>query len=251
MEELLIKTIECVKQAGQLYNCPDLRTKTKTCPADLVTAVDLSVQEFLTNALKELIPDSEVYGEEGNEVSADKLWVLDPVDGTLNLVHGYGRAVIALALMIKGKTVLGVVYDPETDECFYALEGKGAYLNGLPIHVSHNKHEQWLVAQGTSLYYSQYADRLFEAAKRVFMSCSDLRRCGSAAMEICLIACGRQDAYFEIGLKLWDYAAATLILTEAGGIGSDWHGEMLQPLGTAAFSNNIEHQWFIETLTAQ
>ncbi|HOV69250.1 MAG TPA: inositol monophosphatase family protein, partial [Clostridia bacterium] len=83
---------------------------------------------------------------------------------------------------------------------------------------------------------------------RVFLACRDLRRCGSAAMEICLIACARQDAFFEIGLKLWDYAAAGLILREARGICSDWNGNILQPGSTAAFSNAHDHKWFLDTL---
>jgi myo-inositol-1(or 4)-monophosphatase len=252
MKGILGKTIQYIKSAGKYIQCAQREFVEKSCPSDLLTQTDIAVHDFLSEKLLRLIPGSAVLSEEGRintAVSdAEKLWIMDPVDGTLNLIHDYGRAVISVALKTGTETVFGVVYDPGTDECFHAAGGQGAYLNGRRIRVSDRPHNEWLVAQGTSLYSRENAATLFEAARRVFMGCRDLRRCGSAAMEIYMIACARQDAFFEIGLKLWDYAAAELILTEAGGVCSDWNGNKLQPGSTAAFSNSCDHKWFLDTL---
>ena len=146
------------------------------------------------------------------------IWILDPVDGTTNLIHDFQHSTISLAYAKGGKILFGVVYDPFHEECFTAELGKGAFLNGKPIQVS--KKEQLgdcLTAIGTSPGCREHADENFARMRRIYDQCQDIRRIGSAALELSYVACGRLDGFYEENLKIWDYAAGSLLVTEAGG----------------------------------
>ncbi|WP_343209946.1 inositol monophosphatase family protein [Anaerolentibacter hominis] len=200
--------------------------------ADYVTYVDLGVQHFLQEKLASLYPDIAFMGEEDGQNQLDpsgSCWILDPIDGTTNLIHHYHHSAISLALYQNGAIVFGAVYNPFTKELFLAQAGYGAYLNGEPIHVSNVVTlEQSLINFGTAPYQKELAPKNFAIVQSVYEKCQDIRRSGSAALDLCYVACGRSDAFFEMTLKPWDYAAGSLILTEAGGKVTDWDGAPLQ-----------------------
>ena len=165
--------------------------------------VDFAVQQFIRGHLEEL----------------------DPVDGTTNLIHDYRASVISLALMQEGSVVLGMIYNPYTDELFSAQKGKGSYCNGQKIEVSGAETmEKCLIAIGTSPYYKEMAEENFKVFQAIFKDCQDIRRSGSAALDLAYVACGRIEAYFERKLKIWDYAAGMLLVREAGGQVTDYRG---------------------------
>ena len=184
--------------------------------ADYVTQVDVAVQNFLKEELYKLYPEIQFLGEETGlqQMNTDSYWILDPVDGTTNLIHDYHHSVVSLALCQQNEIVLGIVYDPYHDEVFSAVKGEGSFLNGKPIHVSSAK---------------KLSKENFTRFLKVYENSQDIRRLGSAALELAYTACGRQDGYFEVYLNPWDYAAGILLVEEAGGKVTDWIGNKLNP----------------------
>ena len=147
------------------------------------------------------------------------------MDGTTNLIHGFGHSAISLALAAEGRPLLGLVYDPFAGEMFTARRGTGAFCNGRPIHASTAVHlADSLCSVGTNPGRRDQADGAFARMRRVYDRCHDIRRVGAASVELCCVACGRLDAYMEHGLRPWDYAAGWLILEEAGGCLTDFTG---------------------------
>ena len=226
--------VQAVLEAGELLADPaavrSIRAKSET---DYVTNVDLAVQEFLRERLAALAPDIQFMGEEQDNSALDltrPCWILDPVDGTTNLIHDFRNSAVSLGLCDKGEMICGVVYQPFSGEVFHAVRGEGACLNQKPIHVSSAvSMAESLISIGTTPYEHEYADRNFEIFKKVFLDCQDIRRIGSAAIELCFVACGRLEAFFEMNLKPWDYAAGLLIIEEAGGSVTDFEGRKPQP----------------------
>ncbi len=197
--------------------------------SDYVTEVDRQVQDFIQKELGEKYPEIQFLGEEKSNEEVDLsglVWVLDPVDGTTNLIHDYRRSSISLALMENGQTLLGVVYQPYTDEMFWAEKGKGACLNGRRIHVSRAETmEECMFAFGTAPYDKEkFGEESFRKIYRVFMDSQDIRRSGSAAIDMAETAAGRIDGFFERKLSIWDYAAGRLLVAEAGGKATDFEG---------------------------
>ena len=199
--------------------------------SDYVTEVDLHVQAYLQSVLAENYPDIPFMGEEKDNTGLDlsgAVWILDPVDGTTNLLHDSKESCISLALADRHRAVLGVIYNPDTGELYTAEREKGAFLNGERLHVSGaEKLESCLVEMGTAPYYHQYADWTFRVAKALFLESQDVRRGGSAALSLAHIAAGRLDVMYERILQPWDYAAGSLILEEAGGKLTDLEGRPL------------------------
>ncbi len=196
--------------------------------ADFVTKVDTAVQEFMRVRLKELYPDIQFMSEEKDNKDIDhtgKVWILDPIDGTTNLIHDFKMSAVSLGLVDNGVPVMGIVYNPFTDELFSAHSGHGAFLNGRPIHVtSAASLADSLVLVGTSPYRKDLADVNFDIIKRLYIASEDIRRGGSAALDLCYVACGRAEGFFERNLKPWDYAAGIAILREAGGMATVFSG---------------------------
>ena len=235
MEEL----IELIKSLKPLLTDRKMSGNvTEKGRADFVTAVDLSVQERLKKELENRYPDIQFMGEEGTHDDMDfsgKVWILDPVDGTTNLIHDYKMSAVSLGLLDNNKPVLGIVYNPFTEELFYAEEGKGAYLNGEKINVSEaDKLFNALVSFGTSPYEKELADINFKLIKEMYLKSGDIRRSGSAALDLVYIACGRTDGFFEKNLKPWDYCAGICIVNEAGGCVTNMNG------GAVTFNKNSD-----------
>ncbi|MCD8362645.1 MAG: inositol monophosphatase [Lachnospiraceae bacterium] len=189
--------------------------------ADYVTKVDFAVQEYLREGLARLTPDVGLISEEQENRDLNpkgSYWILDPIDGTTNLIHDYQMSAVSLGLYENGQIVFGVVYNPFMKETWHAVRSQGSYLNGKQIHVSHRADfDSSVISFGAAPYDKCFAAQLFPIMQHVYESCADFRRCASCALDLCYAATGRIDGYFELNLKPWDYAAGSLILTEAGG----------------------------------
>ena len=238
-----------VLEAGKLFSDEQaVCAVTEKGAADFVTAVDLASQSYVKGELEKYFPDAALLSEEGDNSGFEPkeyTFVLDPVDGTTNLIHRYRQSAVSLGLLHNSKPVAGVVYNPFSNELFWAVEGKGAYFNGKRMAVSTASDiSKCVITIGTMPYYKQYADKNFETFKRIYLDAVDIRRTGSSALDLCYTADGRTDAFFERGLKAWDFAAGAVILTEAGGIVSDWDGNPLDHYSqqNVVGSNGLIHE---------
>ena len=211
-EDILSEIERLMKEASKIFFDLDPQNNYEMKGRnDFVTEVDFKVQEVLEGELLKLIEGSNLLAEEKGKSSAeikDYTWVLDPVDGTSNLVHGFQHSVISLALIEKSEIVIGAVYDPYRDEFFSAIKGQGSRLNGKVIRGRLGR-----------------IDETFEMMRFIYENTNGIRRIGTAALEMCYSACERYDAFIEDDLNLWDYAAGTLIVREAGGQVINMHGE--------------------------
>ena len=219
-EYLQPEVARIAREAGHIMlSFGEFRIEQKEGHANFVTSVDCAVQEYLADALAALLPGSAFIGEEQeNDALTDApTWVIDPVDGTCNLIHNYRHSAVSIALLVGRQPVLGAVYQPYTDELFFALKGCGATLNGEKISVSSHPFSSALTCFGTSPYHPALAERSMKLALSFLLQTADIRRSGSAALDLAYVACGRQDVYFEMTLKPWDFAAGALLVTEAGG----------------------------------
>lgn len=242
------EVIELVKRTKGFVENREMagRVKVKGL-ADYVTQVDTKIECFLEEELQKLAPGIPLLGEEEglHEMSRDVFWILDPVDGTTNLIHDYQHSTVSLGLYEKGEIILGVVYDPFREEVFSAEKGKGCFLNGRPVHVSSAKKlGDTIVAFGTAPYEKELAGKNFRRLERVFLECQDVRRTGSAALDLAYVACGRTGGFFEERLSPWDFAAGMLLVSEAGGKVTDFEGEALELLkrGSVLATNGGIHE---------
>ena len=187
---------------------------------NLLTEYDLKIQAILQQKLQEILPKASFFGEEGKHCynKDGYCFVCDPIDGTTNFVKGFQFSSISVALLEDGKPILGVIYNPYLDEMFCAEKGKGATLNGIRIHTTKDCLADSLVTFGTGVMDLREIDNVFEYAQKCFKAAIDVRRCGSAALELCNLACGRIGYFCEFKLSPWDYSAGVLIAEEAGGI---------------------------------
>ena len=209
------------RTAGDMFSSRPLSAiDQKEGHANFVTNIDREVESYLQESLLSLVSGSKMIGEEkeNDALTDDPTWVVDPVDGTTNLIHDYRMSAVSIALCEGKKPVIGLVWQPYTREMFYAEAGKGATLNGHSIHVSAVPFSRALVAFGTAPYYEQLAGQSIRLAQAFLHACSDIRRSGSAAIDLAALACGRHDIFFEMSLKPWDFAAGSLLVSEAGGI---------------------------------
>lgn len=213
-----------VRACGQKIRQADrscLLVEGKEGHANFVTNYDKLVQQEISQRLKQVVPEAVFVGEEDDiHASIEKgfAFIVDPIDGTTNFMKDYHMSCISVGMTYDGQAVAGIVYNPYLEEFFYAEKGKGAYLNGKPIHVSKAPMEQAVIAFGTAPYYEELAKKSFEKAYEAFQLGLDIRRSGSAALDLCAVAAGRIDLYFELLLSPWDYAAGGLIVEEAGGV---------------------------------
>lgn len=229
MTDILEKIISSVRSAGEIYKSAGdvLGIEQKGSSVNLVTSYDKEIQRFLESELKKIIPECRVIGEEGDgekSVGDGYCFIIDPIDGTTNFIKGFKHSAICVGLAKDGELIKGVVYNPDADEMFYAEKGSGAFLNGRKIQVSDCDLAHSLVLFGTCPYERELAKETFELTERIFDKSIEVRRSGCAALDICYVACGRADMYYELILRPWDWAGATVILREAGGICSQADG---------------------------
>lgn len=220
---MLNKIIDAVKKAGEIYKNAgkDLGIENKGSAVNLVTKYDKMIQDFLFEELEKICPNCSFLGEEGDEnktLSDGYCFIIDPIDGTTNFIKGFQHSAISVGLAKDKELIIGVVLDPDLNNLYYAEKGKGAYLNGKKISVSDCDIESSLVLFGTCPYEHNLAKKTFELTEQIFYNCIEVRRGGSAALDICYVAAGKADLYYELILRPWDLAGATLILKEAGGI---------------------------------
>jgi myo-inositol-1(or 4)-monophosphatase len=203
-----------------------LAVSTKSTVTDMVTEVDHECERLIVARLRDLRPGDGLLGEEGSSDpgTTGVRWIFDPLDGTTNYIYGYPAFSVSIAAEVEGEVVAGAVFDPLHEEMFSAVVGEGAFRNDVPIHVSGQ------ASLATALVATGFG---YDPARRAFQGrvladivplVRDVRRGGSAALDLCWVACGRVDAYYEFGLNPWDMAAGALIVREAGGQTSTYSG---------------------------
>jgi myo-inositol-1(or 4)-monophosphatase len=194
--------------------------------ADLVTAADRASEKLIVERIRRQWPAHDLLGEEGSrtETGSDYRWYIDPLDGTTNFAHGYPVFCVSLALEYKQERIAGVVYDPSRDEMFAAEKGSGAQLNGRPIRVSKvPRLKESLIATGFPSH-KRHKNPNIHFYHQLTLRSHGVRRAGSAALDLCYVACGRYDAFWEFNLNSWDTAAGVLLVQEAGGAVTDFSG---------------------------
>ncbi len=204
----------------------------KSGPTDYATAQDLGAEKLILEAIRERFPDDTILSEESHNqpASGERLWIVDPLDGTRNYANGLHHFAVSIAFYCRAQVVVGVVYTPcEGDELFWAERGQGAFLNDEPLEMMAPSKSlaDGLVATGFAYYLGAELHPHVETLERVMNAATDVLRLGSAATDMCYVAVGRLGAYYESGLKPWDVAAASLIVEQAGGIVSDIWGNPL------------------------
>ena len=236
--------ISVARDAGALLRekLSEPRTISEKRPHDLVTDADSASERLIVARIREAFPNASILGEEGGDYAgdADERWIVDPLDGTTNYAHGYPMFCVSIAYERAGVVEAGAIYAPQLDACFAAARGGGATLDGVPIRVS------TLARVGESLVCTGFMPAAYERNGRYFAAVSrvaqGVRRDGSAALDLAMVAAGRFDAFWERDLKPWDVAAGALIITEAGGRVTAMDGTPLAlSAGSILASNGIVH----------
>ena len=227
--------------------------RTKSASTDLVTDVDHACEALIVEALCSERPDDAILAEEGrgeDRADATWRWVIDPLDGTTNYAHGYPRFCVSIGVECDGARRVGVVYDPLLDELYSAVRGKGATLNGRPIRVSEEPQlDQALIATGFAYDVRRSLEDNLDHFAAVVKRARAIRRNGSAALDLCYVAAGRFDGFWELKLHPWDVAAGLLIVEEAGGRTSDFRGGPTPRSGRQVVASNARiHDALLEIL---
>ena len=195
--------------------------------SDYVTSVDRSAEEIIIHMIRKNFPDHIIHAEESGKDTGtgEYRWIIDPLDGTTNYIHGYPQFSVSIGLEHEGEVILGVIFDPLKDELFTAIHGCGAFLNGKTLSISSvTTLEDSLLSTGFPFRNKEIIGPYLDLFRNLFSRISDMRRAGSAALDLAYVAAGRCDGFFEIGLSPWDIAAGSILIREAGGIISDFSG---------------------------
>lgn len=228
-----------IKQESQKLNIKDIEVKSKN---SLVTYVDKEAEKKLVDFLSKLIPNSGFIAEEGTSVKKGETynWVIDPLDGTTNFIHGIPVYCVSIALLKNNELILGVIYEPNQKELFYAWKNGGAYLNGKSISVSSTENiSDALLATGFPYYDYKKLAAYMDILTWLIYNTRGIRRIGSAAVDLAYVACGRFDGFYEYSLNPWDVAAGALIIMEAGGSVTDFKGEKNYLFGKEILASNL------------
>ena len=237
------KELSVIRQASQeagrilTSRFGQIKRVVKKGAIDLVTEADLQSEKTILDIIGRHFPQDSIIAEEGGEYGqeTDRVWLIDPLDGTTNFTHNFPFFAVSIALQVEKELVLGAILNPSADEYFEAVKGMGATLNNNPIKVSQTeKLEDALLATGFPYDVHENPEMVVERFKRMIVRAQGIRRPGSAAIDLCYVAAGRFDGFWEEGLKPWDTAAGILIVQEAGGRVTTFKGERCSP-----FSKNI------------
>ena len=214
---------------------------------DLVTDADLEAEKVVLETIQDDFPADNILSEEaGNHqhASSDRTWIVDPLDGTTNFAHGFPFFAVSIALAVENETVLGVVYNPCMEEFFLAQKGQGTFLNGEPLHVTETAGlEDALLATGFPYDVHEHPDRVMTLFKRFLVRAQGIRRLGTAALDMCYVAAGRLDGFWEQDLHPWDTAAGDILVREAGGHVTTFSGGAYTPYEkTVLASNGLIHE---------
>ncbi|MCL2485785.1 MAG: inositol monophosphatase [Endomicrobia bacterium] len=232
------------KELLKYYNkISDVEYKGKTDP---VTLADRNSQKAVIKVIKSMFPEHGILAEEDgvSETEKDYCWIIDPLDGTVNFVHGIPMFCVSVGLKYKDEIIAGVIYSPLMKEVFIAEKGKGAFLNGKPIKVSkENKLIRSLAVTGFP-YMRKNHSKIIKIFSEISLNAQGVRRLGSAALDLAYVACGKFEFFWEEGLKPWDIAAGVLLVKEAGGILSDYKGlkNYFPDMTILASNNKITHK---------
>jgi len=233
MHPMLNTAVKAARKAGAIINRAsldlDLVRVSSKGRSDFVTEVDRAAEQAIITVLKTAYPNHSILAEEsgasGPQEEADYLWIIDPLDGTTNFIHGFPQFAVSIGLKHRGQIAQAVIYDPTRDELFTATRGRGAFMNDRRLRVSKRDHLQDCLL-GTGFPFRQL-DRLDEYLRvftRVTRSAAGVRRPGAASLDLAYVAAGRLDGFWEFGLSPWDIAAGSLLIIEAGGLIGDLHG---------------------------
>ncbi|MEA1064327.1 inositol-1-monophosphatase [Erwinia sp. HR93] len=232
MHPMLNIAIRAARKAGNFiaknYETPDAVETSQKGSNDFVTNIDKGAERIIIETIHKSYPQHSIISEEAGELPGEDLdvqWVIDPLDGTTNFVKRLPHFAVSIAVRIKGRTEVAVVYDPMRNELFSAVRGQGAQLNGYRLRGSSARDlEGTVLATGFPFKAKQHSAAYMATVTKFFTRCADFRRTGSAALDLAWLAAGRVDGYFEIGLRPWDFAAGELLVREAGGLVCDFTG---------------------------
>jgi myo-inositol-1(or 4)-monophosphatase len=233
MHPMLNIAVKAARRAGGLINRAALDGTALDVKAkgakDFVTQVDQAAERAILDAVRQAYPDHAILAEESGALAssaAEYRWVIDPLDGTTNFIHGFPQYCVSIAVQHRGATAHAVVYDPTKNELFTASKGRGAFLNDRRIRVSRRERMKDALV-GTGFPFKELSRlELYMAQLRAMMgACAGVRRAGAAALDLAYVAAGRLDAFWEMGLSAWDMAAGALLIQEAGGLVGDFRGE--------------------------
>jgi myo-inositol-1(or 4)-monophosphatase len=231
LENILKEVIALSKEAGEFIREERKKFKQEFIEFkglnDLVSYVDKEAEKILVKGLKTALPEAGFITEEGTATAANEhyKWIIDPLDGTTNFIHGLPVYAVSIGLVEGEKVILGVIYEINRDECFYAVDGGKSYCNGVAISVSPTeKLEGSLIATGFPYYNFEKMQLYLEILDKFMQKTHGLRRMGSAAVDLAYVACGRFEGFFEYNLHPWDVAAGIIIIKQAGGIITDFKG---------------------------
>ena len=233
MHPLLNTAVKAARRAGSIINRAGLdrgglevRAKAKN---DFVTQVDRAAEAAIIDILRKAYPDHAILGEESGDLPSAKgeyRWIIDPLDGTTNFIHGFPQYCVSIAVQHRGATAHGVVYDPGRNELFTASKGAGAFLDDKRIRVTKCAQlKDALVGTGFPFKEVSRIDVYLKQLEALMRNSAGVRRAGAAALDLAYVACGRLDAFWELGLSPWDMAAGALMIQEAGGLVGDTRGE--------------------------
>jgi len=258
IQSICFQAIDAVKKTGkylkeELKNFDKAKIETKGLH-DFVSFVDKTAEKQLVEAFLSIIPGSGFIAEEGTvaENNSPIKWIIDPLDGTTNFIHGLSPFAVSVGLMIDSELVMGIVYEVSLDECFYSWKGGNAYLNGKEIKVSPaDKVKNSLIATGFPYYDFHLLPQFMKSLEYFMENSHGIRRLGSAATDLAYVACGRFDAFYEYSLSPWDVAGGTFILKQAGGKVSDFSGSDNYIFGKELIATNaLIFDEFLENVQA-
>jgi myo-inositol-1(or 4)-monophosphatase len=234
MHPTLTIAVKAARRAGNIINRAardlDRLTVTAKGPKDFVSEVDRAAEAAIVETLLDAYPDHAILAEEGTakgeNAAAENVWIIDPLDGTTNFLHGFPQYCVSIALAQKGQVTQGVVYDPVRNDLFTATRGRGAFLNDRRIRVSRRTHlRDCLIGTGFPFRDGSYLDTYLRMMKTMIEHTAGLRRPGAAALDLAYVAAGFYDGFWEVGLNPWDVAAGSVLVLEAGGLIGDLAGE--------------------------